>query len=415
MKTIGIIAEYNPFHNGHAYQLAKAKAETGADYCIVVMSGNFVQRGAPALMDKYIRAEAALLNGADLVLELPVYYSLASAEYFASGAVALFDKLSVVDTLCFGSECGDINLLSDFASQLLQEDEVFKETLQRCLRHGDSYPTARNTALQASAPHLTGYMDVLTSPNNILGIEYCKALIRRNSKITPSTITRNGAAYHDASLDAGYCSALAIRESLLESGNLSLSQEQVPASAYELMQKHYGITYPVASDDASALLHYQLLTEQKEGFTSHPDIDKELSDRIIKKLPEYTTFSAFCETLKTKNRTYTRISRSLMHILLHMTARELADYRASDYIHYARILGFKESALPLLNAIKKNSQVPLISKLADAGSYVSELGMQMLDKDIYASSIYQMLVQRNFPDTYSWDKHNEFKKQMLKV
>lgn len=149
MKTVGIIAEYNPFHNGHAYQIAKAKEMTGADYCIIAMCGDFVQRGAPALADKYLRAETALKCGADLVLELPVYYALGSAEYFASGAIALFDRLGIVDTLCFGSECGDLKILSEFATSLTAEDAVFRETLDRHLRMGYAYPSARNAALQA--------------------------------------------------------------------------------------------------------------------------------------------------------------------------------------------------------------------------------------------------------------------------
>ena len=212
MKTVGIIAEYNPFHNGHAYHIRKAKELTHADYCVVVMSGDFVQRGAPAIMDKYLRAESALLNGADLVLELPVCYSISSAEHFARSSVALLDKLGVVDTLCFGSECGDIRVLTEFAQALTDESPVFKKTLDREIRIGHTYPQARNTALEISAPHLTSYINVLTSPNNILGIEYCKALLFWKSTIVPYTVKRAGSSYHDNSLDTGFCSALAIRE-----------------------------------------------------------------------------------------------------------------------------------------------------------------------------------------------------------
>ena len=139
MRTVGIIAEYNPFHNGHAYQIRKAKELTNADYCVVVMSGDFVQRGAPALMDKYLRTECALRNGADLILELPVCFALSSAETFARGAITLLDRLGIVDAVCFGSECGDINVLRDFAKELLCETPVFKETLAREMREGHTY------------------------------------------------------------------------------------------------------------------------------------------------------------------------------------------------------------------------------------------------------------------------------------
>lgn len=414
MKTVGIIAEYNPFHNGHAYLLSKAKEVTGADYCIVVMSGDFVQRGAPALMNKYLRTEIALRNGADIVLELPVCYSLSSAEYYASGAVALLDKLGVTDTLCFGSECGDIKLLSEFASQLLSESKKFKSVLNLHLRSGMSYPNARNMALQASAPHLASQIGVMLSPNNILGIEYCKALSRRASSIVPYTIRRTGACYHDASLDAGYSSALAIRSALAATGELSSIQDQVPLSAYTLMEDHYGADYPIFSDDLSTLLHYQLLSELPEGYTSHPDIDQKLSDRIAKMLPQYQDFHTFCELLNTKNRTYTRIARSMMHILLHIQREEMTTYCEEDYIFYARMLGFRKDAKPLLSAIKENSAVPLISKLADADALLTPTGREMLTKDIFASHIYQLTTQHKF-QTAALCEHNEYRKQLVRV
>lgn len=414
MKTVGIIAEYNPFHNGHAYLLSKAKEVTGADYCIVVMSGDFVQRGAPALMNKYLRTEIALRNGADIVLELPVCYSLSSAEYYASGAVALLDKLGVTDTLCFGSECGDIKLLSEFASQLLSESKKFKSVLNLHLRSGMSYPNARNMALQASAPHLSSQIGIMSGSNNILGIEYCKALSRRASSIVPYTIRRTGACYHDASLDAGYSSALAIRSALAATGELSSIQDQVPLSAYTLMEDHYGADYPIFSDDLSTLLHYQLLSELPDGYTSHPDIDQKLSDRIAKMLPQYQDFHTFCELLNTKNRTYTRIARSMMHILLHIQEEEMTTYCEEDYIFYARMLGFRKDAKPLLSAIKENSAVPLISKLADADALLTPTGREMLTKDIFASHIYQLTTQHKF-QTAALCEHNEYRKQLVRV
>lgn len=414
MKTVGIIAEYNPFHNGHAYQIAKAKEITGADYCIVVMSGDFVQRGAPSFMNKYLRAECALKNGADIVVELPVYYALSSAEYFASGAVALLDKLGVTDTLCFGSECGDISLLSEFASQLLSESDQFKEVLNRQLKCGLSFPAARNAAIESSAPHLSSHMEILSNPNNILGIEYCKALCKRSSSMIPYTIFRAGSSYHDTGLDACYSSALAIRSALTDNGSLDSIRDQVPASVYTLLEEHCGIDCPVLPDDLSALLHYQLLSEQATGYTDHPDIDQDFSDRISHMLPRYHHYTSFCELLKTKNRTYTRISRSLMHIILHITREEFAAYCNADYILYARMLGFRKDALPLLSAIKEKSSVPLISKLADANSVLTPPGNQMLAKDIYAGHIYEMISRQKF-HTEESSEISEYRKQIIRV
>lgn len=415
MKTVGIIAEYNPFHNGHAYQIKRAKELTHADYCVVVMSGDFVQRGAPALMDKYLRTECALKNGADLVLELPVCYALSSAETFAKGAVSLLDKLGVVDALCFGSEYGDIHLLMDFAKELLHETPVFKKTLDRELRIGHTYPQARNTALEASAPYLTAHTDVLTSPNNILGIEYCKALLSCGSNIQPYTIKRIGASYHDESLENTFCSAVAIRESLRQAGASDGLAKQIPAASLKLMEDAYLKSYPVFPDDLSLLLHYSLLSGAASGFTGYPDIDKELSDRILKLLPHYRNFRSFCEQLKSKNRTYTRISRSLLHILLNIRQEDLTRWGEEGYIFYARMLGFRESASALLSDIKKNSQIPLLSKLADAEKQLAPTGLLMLKKDIYASHIYQGIVRYKFPDDDPLSEINEFKKPIVKI
>lgn len=415
MKTVGIIAEYNPFHNGHAYHIQKAKELTGADFCVVVMSGDFVQRGMPALMDKHLRASCALAGGADLVLELPVCYAVSSAEYFANGAVALLDQLGIVDSLCFGSECGDIDILSQFAEELLSESPSFKKELDHKLRLGYSYPQSRNAALEASAPHLTAYTNVLSTPNNILGIEYCKAILALNSRIVPCTVKRAGASYHDNSLESSFCSAQAIRESLRHSEVPDTVTRQVPAYVKELVEDAYLKSYPIFSDDISLLVHYSLLSRNASGFTDYPDIDRELSDRIRKQLPKYHDFDSFCELLKSKNRTYVRISRSLLHILLDIRTEDFARYRKEGPVFYARMLGFRESAAPLLSAIKEKSQIPLLSKLADAEKQLALTALSMLEKDIYASHIYQSVVRHKFPETDPFPEICEQKKPIIKM
>lgn len=262
MKVTGIIAEYNPFHNGHKYHIEKAKELTGADYVIVVMSGNFTQRGIPAFTDKYTRTRMALSCGADLVLELPLYYAAGSAEYFATGAVSLLDRLGVVDSLCFGSECGNIDALMHVASVLYNEPDSYKKLLQDALKSGQNYPAARHNALLqylsmqpserdavngnaidcdtvacAAITDVTDYEQILSSPNNILGIEYCKALLKLNSSITPYTIRREGGGYNDDTLSAVNSSALAIRTALSSKDNLptarSLSADRSDASSWQ--------------------------------------------------------------------------------------------------------------------------------------------------------------------------------------
>ena len=410
MKTVGIVAEYNPFHNGHAYQLAMAKKMTGADYCIVVMSGDFVQRGTPAIMDKYIRAQSALENGADLVLELPVCYASSSAEYFASGAVALLDKLGITDTLCFGSESGDVNVLSALADALLDESPQFKQILKQNMKAGATYPQARNQALSATAPYLTGSLHVLQSPNNILGLEYIKAIKRRQSRIQPYTLSRMGAGHHVAAMETSYSSALAIRESISLKQDIRYIKDQIPSSVYIAMEKAFGRTFPILPDDLSSLLPYKLMLEQASGYTSYLDIDPSFSDRLTNMLPSYTNHASFCEQLKTKNMTYTRVSRNLLHILLNLNQADMDAFCTEDYIYYARMLGFRKKAEPLLSLIKKHSEIPLLSKLADADGVVDHAnGRKMLASDIRASNIYSLLIQQKFGGTLQ----NEYRNRMI--
>lgn len=389
MKVCGIIAEYNPFHNGHEYHLRESLKRSEADYKIVVMSGNFVQRGEPALLDKHIRTEAALRCGADLVLELPAFYAAGSAEYFAAGAVALLAKTGVVTHLCFGSECGDIALLQEFARIYAEEPEDFQESLRFKLKTGLSFPAARAAALLETRPALSTSLSVLSSPNNILGIEYIKALLRRNSTIKPLTIFRNGSGYHDRELNSPLSSATALRQAIENGIPLQQLSSQVPGEALAVYDKYFAEHAPVFMDDFSALLHYRLLSEQHTGYTDYMDVSEDLSDRIVNNIYRFTTFSSFCDLLKTRELTYSRISRCLLHILLNIRKDEVDKYVSQlDYVPYARILGFRKDAAPLLHELGRCTEIPLISKLADAGKILEEPALQMLRRDIMISHIY---------------------------
>lgn len=385
----GIIAEYNPFHNGHLFQLSEAKTKNKADYTIVAMSSNFMQRGAPALLDKYARAKMALSCGADLILELPCCYSASSAEYFATGAVALLDKLGVVNNLCFGSERGDITILREIAEILSKEPVEYTECLRKLLQQGLSFPYARTQALIHYDPQLSEYRDVLSSPNNILGIEYIKALIKRNSSMQPYTTTRAGSNYHDKGFGEYYSSALAIRQAVFSSANTEALSMQIPPKAYEILLENLTEIAPLSSNDFSSLLHYRLLLEANKGYSDYLDVSSDLSDRILKHLYEFSSFHGFCELLKTKDITYTRISRCLLHILLDIKKSDLETYRTMDFIPYARVLGFRRDAEALLKAIKQNASIPLITKLADAEKLLSPEAYNMLKKELICSSIYE--------------------------
>lgn len=398
MKVTGIIAEYNPFHKGHQYHIQQARKDTNADFCIVVMSGCFTQRGEPALLDKYLRTEMALQCGADLVLELPSCYACSSAPYFAQGAVSLLDKLGVVTALSFGSECGRVSLLHKAAQILENEPPSYEKALKAYLRSGLSYPAAQSQAL---VDHMgqqcfskTELSSLLSAPNDILGIHYCKALLSRQSTIQPAAVARWGSPYSDPSLHTINSSALAIRTALYEQSELSCIQNQVPDCVYALLEKHYQKTFPIFPAALSSMLHYKLLCEAEDGFSDYLDVSKELSDRICNKLYEYTDFSSFCALLKTKELTYSRISRALLHILLNLKKEDLENYCEKDYVFYGRILGFRQSSASLLTAIKANGSIPLISKLADAHNYLGADAIKQLHSDIQAAHIYNALVQQ---------------------
>lgn len=417
MKVNGIIAEYNPFHKGHEYHIAQSKALTGADYTVVVMSGNFVQRGAPALLDKHTRTRMALLSGADLVLELPALYATASAEFFADGGVSLLTGLGAVTHLCFGSECGDIVPLQKLASILAEEPGDYRDSLKEYLRRGMTYPEARTRALLSLAPaHAldpVACKELLSSPNNILGLEYCKAVLRRKSSLIPVTIPRVGCGYHDTVLsdrrpipdnastfgsssasgnasfsgDTNFCSATAIRHTLVSGGDISLLESQMPEPAYQLLAESLQKNLPLHSDDFSSALYYKLLSESPYGYEKYLDVSSDISERIRNHLNEYRSFTDFCNRLKTKEITYTRISRCLLHILLNLTKSHM-DAHKSLPVPYARVLGLRKSAAPLMHAVKEASQIPLVTKLADAEAFLSPEAYPLLIQDIEISRLY---------------------------
>lgn len=413
MKTAGIIVEYNPFHNGHNYHIDRTRSITGADYVIAVMSGDYTQRGCPAVTDKYSRAKMALQNGVDLVLELPLFYACGSAEYFAMGAVSLLDKLGMVDSLCFGSECGDIPLLSQTAASLTTESEGYQQVLQTGIKSGLSYPKARYLAISSCCP--AGIPAAISSPNNILGIEYLKALQKRNSTILPYTIKREGSDYHDTSLSASFgnrkpqSSASAIRRTVSLSPELSAVKAHVPPSVYAILKEINGKSFPIDSRDFSILLKYKLLLDASGGYTEYMDVTEDLSDKIRKNLNRYENYEQFCDILKSKDITYTRLSRCLLHILLNIRKVDFAFYAENDYISYARILGFKKESANLLGNIKKHASLPLISKLADAAPLLDEAGTSMLEKEILASHIYSSVTAAKFSVPFL----NEYERQMI--
>lgn len=392
MKAVGLITEYNPFHSGHAYHIEKAKELTGAEYAIAVMSGDFVQRGTPALLPKHARTEMALLGGADLVLELPVQYATASAEMFAYGGISILDSLGVVDTVCFGCECGDAKPLTDIGRILVDEPGWYRDTLQSNLKKGLSFPAARAGALPK-------YSDILESPNNILGIEYCKALLRLKSDIQPLGIKRKGNNYHETSLNDTFASASALREQLLDSQGIlkntetSFSKQAMntihkyfPEHVYDILEKILSESGTMSENDFSEILVYRLMmSESPNELCRYADMSDELAARIYKSRNKFHSFSQFADLIKTREITRTRINRALLHLIL--------DIKKDSIIEpYVRILGFQKSAAPLLNEIKKNCQMPILTKTADFKKVLNGKQQICFQEDVNASMIYESIL-----------------------
>lgn len=401
MNVTAIISEYNPLHKGHLYHIETARKETNADFIIGIMSGNFVQRGTPAILDKYARAEAALRSGVDLVLELPVIYATASAEYFAFGAVSLADTLGIVDYLSFGSEYGQAEKFLKTAELLLTEPEELKLPLKEALKKGLSYPAARAAAVKAAYPELA---DVLDQPNNILGVEYCKALLKRNSSIAVHTIKRQGQDYHSERTDSGFASATGIRTLLKESSaeKDALLKDLLAPAAYELFRSQLHQP-PFTEDDLSLLLRYKLISENRAHLTEYFGVNQELSNRIYKHLNEFESISSFAELLKTKNITRTAINRALLHILLDVKTADVQAVTKRGCVDYIRVLGFRKEAAGLLKTFSDLPEIPLITNLSDAPV--------LCETDIRADKIYQICAHAKYGTPFQ----NEYQRKMLVV
>lgn len=396
MRTAGIITEYNPFHNGHLYHIQKTRELTGADFVVAVMSGDFVQRGAPALLDKYTRTEMALRAGVDLVLELPAVFAVSSAEDFAAAGVALLDKLGITDSLCFGSESGDIRPLSAVADILIRESEKYTEEIKIHLKNGNTFPKARSLAVNACTEETVGdgIGGLLNSPNNILGIEYIKALKRRSSSVKAVTVARMGSGYHDETMDGPVCSATAIRRVLKEGWANALCEVEtaVPGPVFDLIKR----SCPVFSDDFTDLLNYTLLIAGQQGLRleEYADVSEDLAARISRMTLDFLPFEERIASLKNRQYTYTRISRALLHIILDIKTEALVRFRAEDYVPYARVLGFRRNSAEVMKEIKRQGDIPLLTKVADAKQLLYGAGIELFEKDLLCSHLYQSVVQR---------------------
>ena len=397
MKAVGLVTEYNPFHNGHLYHLNKAMELTGADISVAVMSGDFVQRGEPAVLDKYTRASMALNSGVNLVIELPVNYAVSSAESFATGALKVLDYIKA-DSIAFGSESGDIEGLSELAHILCDNEDMLYKEISKYTANGISYAAARQKTVEKLTDKDTAEM--LTSSNNILAVEYLKAIIKNNYAIKPYTVQRQGDSYNDTDIRSEYASATALRENL-KADNIS---EYIPVKAGLILSSNTNYIYP---DDITKALFTRLLdilfasSYDKnvfiENVMKYPDVNKEIAGRLYKSAMDMITrtvqqmseskdngafsFGSLCEHIKTKEVPLSRIKRALVRITLGLDKKHMEKYSNAPYI---RVLGFDKKGQEYLSYIRKTVEVPLITKTADY--------KEMLLDDIHAANIYNMIV-----------------------
>ncbi|WP_352400402.1 nucleotidyltransferase [Anaerotignum sp.] len=387
MKTLGIITEYNPFHLGHRYMIEEAKKKSCADRVVVVISGSFVQRGEPAFFDKWTRAKAALLNGVDMVLELPVLFATANAETFASAAVRILEETGIVDVLCFGSESGNLSNLQEAAKLMTDETEEFRTLLKSHLDLGLSYPTARSKALETISNINS---KILSEPNDILALEYLKALERYKCNMIPMTIRREGSGYHSTSLENKFASASAIRKGILED-QVAQAFAQVPENCYELYGKTLSVgTAPILWKNYAGPLNYKLRTVSAQYLQEIFEVTEGLENRILRSVDDCYEIDDIIDFIKSKRYTRTKIQRIILHILLEIKGAEVSYFTKKLHMPYIRVLGFRKETADILGDLTMNAKCPVLTNLKKAPNILDEDGLHLLALEKTATDLYTM-------------------------
>lgn len=389
-RVLGVVSEYNPFHNGHAYHIEQSKQIAKCRYTVCVMSGNFTQRGSCSLVDKWSKAQMAIKNGVDLVLELPVIYAISSAENFAYGAMQILDSLKVVDDISFGAECPDIQILDEIATVLYNEPKAYKNILAHELSTGISFPKARENALMMYLNDVRRYSNVISSPNNILGIEYLKALKLINSHLVPHAVERIEADYNSTGISGNIVSSTAIRN-IVKSGNFKVLANIMPKESYSILMDNIKVGH-IVSDISSfeKEILYALRKMSLEEIANLPDVNEGLENILKKAANSCNSVVEFLDIVKSKRYTNTRIQRILLYALLEITKKDMQNSKKVN--PYIRVLGMNERGEFLLSEIvKANPKLQVITSVKKfEDSCNNKYLMQMLKKDIFATNIYTL-------------------------
>lgn len=391
-RVIGVIAEYNPFHNGHYYHLQATKEITGADYCVAVISGNFTQRGDTSIVNKWAKTYMAICGGADLVIELPTVYSISSAENFANGAIKILDNLKVVDSVSFGAEANDLATLNNIANVLYEEPKAYTNILAHELKKGISYPSARENALMMYLNDIKRYANTLNSPNNILAIEYLKALKVQKSKLEPIMIKRKKVYYNDNKIVDDFASATAIRK-LLQDGEYTNLRKVIPRSSYTIIgQEARKGSIVLSLEKYEKEIIYALRKMKVEEIANLPDVSEGLQFAIKNAANESNTLKDLISNIKSKRYTQTRIQRILLYALLGID-KKLMD-NSKKVVPYVRVLGFTQKGKSLLSEIARTNPklniITSLKKYMDQNQNKNKILSEMLEKDIFATDIYTL-------------------------
>lgn len=387
-KVLGIIAEYNPFHNGHLFHLNESKKLTGSSYTVAIMSGNFTQRGNTSIIDKWSKAKSAIECGVDLVVELPVLYSTSSAENFAEGAIKILDSLKVVDYLSFGAETADINLLNNIATVLNEEPKEYKSLLSEELKKGLSYPKARENALMIYLNDIKKYSNVLSSPNNILGIEYIKALKKYNSIIQPIAMPRHESGHNDLNYHGNIASSTAIRN-ITKNNGFDILRKLMPEPSYTNLIKNIkaGHVVPDLSVFEKEII-FNLRKMSIYDISQLPDVSEGLEFAIKNAANSCNSLVELLNIIKSKRYTQTRIQRILLYSLLGITKKDIAISKKTQ--PYVRVLGFNEKGKYLISEVAKaNPKLNIITSVKKfTDKNLNRNLKSMLEKDIWATDVY---------------------------
>lgn len=387
MTVVGIVAEYNPLHNGHMYHIQQAIQKANASYVIVVMSGNFVQRGEPACTDKYTRAEWALQAGADIVLELPCVFSNASAQLFSEGAVRLLNATNVVTDLAFGCEQASLKTLNELLDIIVNEPKEYKTCLKIHMKAGKSYPRARYDALQELGVS-NSLLQELVKPNNILAIEYLRSLKRLRSPIQPLPIERIGSDYNDSYLTGEFSSATAIRNAV-QAGDSNV-MNALPLFVSGAMK--FDSQFPLTVNDIGAMMLYKIRSMDIDEICDIPDVSEGLEKVIYTSAKSSVSAEHFFEAIKSKRYTLARCKRIGISALLGIT-KEIQEDMLNDSNLYFKVLGMKRSARALLSSIAAKSNIPIILRNSDF-SKCSSVAQSSLEIDSFSTDILSYAMQK---------------------